>query len=99
VVCTGYYIFKAYKEISEWDELQMQRVRGEKVHDLVLLRWYKITGWTDAVKCETLKWDSAAGKPWISVEDISSIQSVEMVLPKITQIRGKELWYRNRYFR
>jgi hypothetical protein len=91
--------FKAYEEISEWDELRMQRVRGGKVHNLVLLRRYKITGWTDAVKCEILEWDSAAGKPWISVEDISSIQSVEMVLPKTTQARGKELWYRNRYFR
>jgi hypothetical protein len=91
--------FKAYEEISEWNELRMQRVRGEKVHDLVLLRWYKKTGWTDAVKCEILEWDSVAGKPWISVEDISSVQSVEMVLPKTTQTRGKELWYRNRYFR
>jgi hypothetical protein len=36
-------LFKAYKEISQWNELQMQRVRGEKVHDLVLLRWYKKT--------------------------------------------------------
>jgi hypothetical protein len=91
--------FKAYEEISEWDVLRMQRVRDEKVHDLVLLRWYKITGWTDAVKCEILERVSAAGKPWISVEDISSIQSVEMVLQKKTQTRGKELWYRNRYFR
>jgi hypothetical protein len=91
--------FKAYEKISEWNELRMQWVRGEKVHDLVLLRWYKITGWTDAVKCDILEWDSVAGKAWILVEDISLIQSVEMVLPKTTQTQGKELWYRNRYFR
>jgi hypothetical protein len=99
VVCTSFIFFEAYEEISAWDELRMQRMRGEKVHDLVLLRWYKITGWTDAVKCEILEWDSAAGKPWISVEDISSIPSVEMVLPKTTQTRGKDLKYRSRYFR
>jgi hypothetical protein len=36
--------FKAYEEISQWNELRMQRVQGEKVHDLVLLRWYKKKG-------------------------------------------------------
>jgi hypothetical protein len=82
VVCTGSYIFQAYEKIRKRNELQMPRLRGGKVHDLVLLRWYKITSWTDAENCEILEWDLAAEKLWILVKDISSIQSVETVLSK-----------------
>lgn len=90
--------FRAFENVLEWEE-------GEQVwksipHELVFLRWYNVTGYSDNVKCPILDWESTRrGEPSVQVRSIASLIGVEMMLPKTSATRGKELWYRNRYIK
>ena len=100
---TAYLFFKATEKTTVWNNSTRRREARNTVHSLVLLRWYKVTGYTDATKCEQLEWEtrphSPLGTPHIGVEDIRSIKSVEMIEPKHNSTRGKLLAYRNVWYR
>jgi hypothetical protein len=95
--------FRAFEHVSVWDPRQRKRVTDKKVHSLVFLRWYIVTGYRDSQKCPQLEFETRpacpAGTPWTTVEDIVSIEAVEMMILKHTATHGKTLVYRNIYWR
>ena len=92
--------FKARHRLLEWDEDSQQQVWKPIEHDLVFLRWFRVTGWSDAVNCDIVQREPTPRKEAsVAVEPIESLISVEMMLPKKSQTRGMELWYRNKYYR
>jgi hypothetical protein len=95
--------FRAFEHVSVWDPRQRKRVTDKKVHNLVFLRWYTVTGYRDSTKCPQLEFETRpgcpAGTPWTTVEDIASIEGVEMTVPKHTATYGKSIVYRNIYWR
>ena len=92
--------FRAFEKVLEWDEEKHQQVWKSIPHELVFLRWYNVTGFTDPVNCQILEWESTRQQqPSVQVRSVASLIGVEMMLPKTTATRGKELWYRNRYLR
>jgi len=99
----AYLFFKATERTTKWNDRTRRREACNKVHSLAFIRWYKVTGYTDATQCEILEWDnkprSPPGTPWVTVEDIESVISVEMCIPKHTFTRGKVHVYRNVWLR
>jgi hypothetical protein len=94
--------FRAGKRDSEWDEKAHKRFAVIKWMDLLFLRWYKRTGHRDAVTCDIYEWERMAGRsegPRLSVEPLSSVISVEQLVPKTTGTRDKEMFYLNKYYR
>ena len=92
--------FKARHRVLEWDEDKQQSVWKPIEHHLVFLRWFRVTGWRDAVTCDIVQWEATRRKePSVAVEPIESLISVEKMLPKKSQTRGQELWYRNKFYR
>jgi hypothetical protein len=70
--------------------------------DLVFIRWYKKTGYRDAVTCDIYEWEQMAGRTEgskVSVEALSSVIAVEQLLPKTTGTRDKFMFYLNKYYR
>lgn len=99
----AHLFFKATEEKRVWDRNLGRRVNRHIVHDLVFIRWYNVTGYLDATKCPQLEWETRPGcpldTPHCTVEPISCIKSVQMMVPKHTFTHGKRLVYRNLYFR
>lgn len=99
----AHLFFKATesKRVFDWDK--GRQVIKKVVHDLVFIRWYREVGWTDATKCPMLEWESRPGRPadtpYCTVESISCIKSVQMLVTKHTLTHGKRLFYRNVYYR
>jgi hypothetical protein len=98
----AYMFFKATEKTTVWNQRTRRREASNKVHSLVF-RWFNVTGYTDATRCEILEWASTAqsppGTPWVTLEDIGSLESVEMIMPKHTFTRGKLQSYRNVWLR
>jgi hypothetical protein len=99
----AYLFFKATEKTTVWNQRTRRREASNKVHSLVFVRWFKVTGYTDAIQCEILERASKPqcppGTPWVTVEDIGSLKSVEMIMPKHTFTRGKVQCYRNVWLR
>ncbi|GAQ92528.1 hypothetical protein KFL_010410010, partial [Klebsormidium nitens] len=92
--------FKAWHKVLKWDEVELKQVWKPVEHELVFLRWFRVTAWTDDVKCDILQWEATSRRePSVVVEPIESLISVEMMLPKKAQNRNMELWFRNKYYR
>jgi hypothetical protein len=89
----AYLFFKATERTTVWNRRIMRRKASNKVHSLVFVRWFKVTGYTDPTQCEILEWasklQSPPGTPWVTVKDIRSLKAVEMIMPKHTFTRGK----------
>lgn len=99
----AHLFFRVFQRKTEWDDGLRKRVPVIKPLDLVFLRWYNVTGYRDATKCPQLEWavqqGCSADAPYCAVLSIDSIKSVEMMVPKKTLTHGKQLVYRNLYFR
>jgi hypothetical protein len=99
----GYLFFKATEKTTVWNHMTRRREASNKVHSLVFVRWFKVTGYTNPTQCEILEWASKPrsppGTPWVTVEDIGSLKAVEMIMPKHTFTRGKVQCYRNVWLR
>ena len=92
--------FKAEHRVLEWDEEKQKQVWRPIQHDLIFLRWFRVTGFTDAVKCDIVQWEPTPRKEAsVTVQPIESLISVEMMIPKKAQNRNMELWYRNKFYR
>ena len=94
--------FRAGKHDSKWDERAHKRVPTVEWIDLVFVRWYKKTGYRDAVTCDIYEWEKMPGRsesPRLSVEPLDSIISVQQLLPKTTGTRDKVMFYLNKYYR
>ena len=65
--------FRAGKHDSKWDERAHKRVPTVEWIDLVFVRWYKKTGYRDAVTCDIYEWEKMPGRsesPRLSVEPL-----------------------------
>jgi hypothetical protein len=94
--------FQAGKHESTWDKRAHQRVLIVVWSDLVFIRWYKKTGYRDAVTCDIYEWEQMAGRtegPRLSVEALSSVIALEQLLSKTTGTRDKFMFYLNKYYR
>lgn len=92
--------FRAFEKVQEWDEDKQRQVPKSKPHELVFLRWYRVTGYTDVAHCRILEWECSRGQqPSVQVRSIESLIGVEMMLPKTSATHGKELWYQNKYLK
>jgi hypothetical protein len=82
-----------------WDKRAQQRIPIVVWSDLVFIRWYKKTGYRDAVTCNIYEWEQMAGRtkgPRHSVEALSSVIAVEQLLPLT---RDKFMFYLNKDYR
>ncbi|GAQ92408.1 hypothetical protein KFL_010090040 [Klebsormidium nitens] len=99
----AHMFFRAFERKSVWDNALRRRVPTKVPHELVFVRWYNEVGFLDATKCPQLEWARMPGRPegtpYCQVLSISSIKSVEMMVPKHTFTHNKRLVYRNLYFR
>ena len=92
--------FRAFEKVQEWDEQKQRQVWKSIPHELVFLRWYRVTGYTDAVHCPIVEWECSRGQqPSVQVRTVESLIGVEMMLPKTSSTHGKDLWYHNKYMR
>jgi hypothetical protein len=94
--------FQAWKHESMWDKRAHQRVPIVVWKDLVFIRWYKKTGYRDAVTCNIYEWEQMAGStegPRLSVEALTSVIAVEQLLPKTTGTQDNFMFYLNKYYR
>jgi hypothetical protein len=99
----AYLFFKATKRTTVWNHRIRRWEASNKVHSLVFVRWFKVTGYTDPTQYEILEWaskpQSPPRTPWVTVEDIGSLKAIEVIMPKQTFTRGKVQRYRNVWLR
>jgi hypothetical protein len=59
----AYLFFKATERTTVWNHRIRRRETSNKVHSLVFVQWFKVTGYTDPAQCEILEWASKPQRP------------------------------------
>jgi hypothetical protein len=59
----AYLFFKATEKATVWKQRTRRRKASNKVHSLVFVRWFKVTGYTNATQGEILEWASKSQSP------------------------------------
>jgi hypothetical protein len=102
-----YLFFKIYIVETKWDAT-IGRYRKRTLNtDLAFVRWYQELPNSDSTQSPQFQWAvtprrrgaKAPPRPWVTVEDNSSIMSLEQMVPKNTTVHGKFTVYRYVWFK
>jgi hypothetical protein len=98
-----YLLFKIYIVETKWDAI-IGRYRKRTLNkDLAFVSWYQELRNSDSMQSPQFQWAvtprrrgaKAPPRSWVTVEDISSIMSLEQMVPKNTTVNGKFTVYQN----
>jgi hypothetical protein len=102
-----YLLFRIYIVETKWDATIGRYQKRTLNKDLAFIRWYQELPNSDSTQSPQFQWAvtprrrgaKVPPRPWVTVEDISSIMSLEQMVPKNTTVNGKFTVYRNVWFK
>jgi hypothetical protein len=102
-----YLLFKIYIVETKWDATIGRYQKRTLNKDLAFVRWYQELPNSDSTQRPQFQWAvtprrrgaKAPPRPWITVEGISSIMSLEQMVHKNTTVNGKLTVYRDVWFK